>query len=291
MLKVLGWSALAGLLVAIGIVIGLAMPATTPGLSLPQLPRQLEVRTTALTTYEAADVNLNTRAAKAAEEALIWTKVGAVGGAVGTVLLVITLVFTAQATKASTENAMVAAAAVELERDNADRTLRPYLFAYDFNWLRMTKGAANEEVDGFRLSVMWKNFGTTPGEDVTDQISFRVADRELPDDFDYPDLTPNNYLGSCAPGATFAVSTFIPIADLRTAQSEGRRLHLWGWSEYESRPGKPRHRTEFHWAFDIYGDLEATDWTQIRFVASNGRRFNGADRYCMRQPHRNLTRA
>lgn len=291
MLKFLGWSALAGLLVAAGIAIGLAMPTATPGLNLPQLPRQLEVRTTALTTYEAADVNLNTRAAKAAEEALIWTKVGAVGGSVGTVLLVITLVFTAQATKASTENAMVAAAAVELERDNADRTLRPYLFAYDFNWLRLMKGGNNEEVDGFRFAVKWKNFGTTPGEDVTDSLSFLVSERELPRDFAYPDLWPDNYLGSCAPGATYEVSTFIPFAQLRTAQSEGRRLHLWGWSEYESRPGKPRHRTEFHWAIDIYGDLEATDWTQIRFTASNGRWFNGADRYCMRQPHRNRTSA
>lgn len=291
MLKFLGWSVLAGLLVAIGIVIGLAMPATTPGLNLPQLPRQLEVRTTALTTYEAADVNLNTRAAKAAEEALIWTKVGAVGGAVGTVLLVITLVFTAQATKASTENAVVAAAAVELERDNADRTLRPYLFAENFNWLRMMNAQNDAEVDGFRVAVQWKNFGTTPGEDVTDSISFLMSDGPLPDDFDYPDLTPSNYLGSCAPGATYEVSTFVPYAELRKVRTEGRRFHIWGWSEYESRPGKPRHRTEFHWSFDIYGDLEAPDWTQIRFVASNGRRFNGADRYCLRQPHRNRTSA
>lgn len=274
------------LVLVAGIFIGAALQSGQGGLDLIPLPvaDTMVVRQQPLSTYEAADVALNARTTSATEETLYWSRISAVVGALGAVLLVITLIFTAQATKASTDNAKAALSAIELEKDSADRTLRPYVFLEFLNWNRHISADVPEIIDSITFLVRWKNYGSTPADDITTNTNMMFFDEYPGSEYDYPNHPVTNYAAPLPQGGSFESRFNIKVSELEKEFSAGKKLIIWAWIEYESRPGRPRHRTEGCMQITYAGKLNSKESV---FVFTHHRYFNGADRYCFRQPLRN----
>lgn len=171
----------------------------------------------------------------------------------------------------------------------AKRQLRAYVSVEKFiaNPIRRTD---TDRIDGWELSIFWKNSGTTPTRDLLTHVNVRFERDEIPDNFRFPDVWiigrkpvyPPHFLPPNG-GMQDGVVNF-SVAQLNEVKAGKMTLYLYGWADYNDIffPRTPRHRTEFCARVTLPGAPELPGMGQIAFDLHL--EHNGADEECMRRP-------
>jgi len=110
---------------------------------------------------------------------------------------------------------------------------------------------------GFMLGVGWSNSGTTPTKDLTSHFSNQIFQKDIPENFNFPDLWSDGAAkvnrrfvlspkGEVAGQETFFLSNADTALDSRAILPAGSNLYLWGWAKYRDVfESTPRHITEY----------------------------------------------
>ena len=149
----------------------------------------------------------------------------------------------------------------------------------------------NQVVIGWRIFVVWENTGTTPTRHLVTNINIQTLETEMPDDFDYPDVTRRNIQRAFLPPRGTLRSGggagFIAIADLLRAASRRAHIYIYGWADYNDIfPDTERHRTEFCSELLILADPRVVDPHVMAnsYALTFCRKYNGTDDECYRHP-------
>lgn len=207
------------------------------------------------------------------------TLLGIAISAASTLALIITVYFSAKATRAATKAAEAAGMAVSHAQESSVRELRPYMGASD----RFSMRSLNEErsrATSRWQRVVWTNQGKSPALKVLAGTNFWIGDGPLPSDFSFPDSSGDRSVGAVGPGCSFnSDAPCMSFDDLQAVIDGKKNLHVWSWVEYECLFSTKRFRSEYHARISFWGardpsslDLDATWHLQ--------QTFNGVDETC-----------
>jgi hypothetical protein len=227
--------------------------------------------------------------------ALLSAVVGIAISAVGTIALLITIIYTARATTAAMEASKSAKAALDIAKESQLLDLRPYINLSDVS---QTYSLDEEgKISSRSMRLVWENVGNTPALNVHASINHEFFDDPIPDNFLFTDNMPyGTHAGTVGKDKQIA-SNGVPISlyEIQNVINGRKKMHLWGWVEYEGFEGLRRYRTEYHCSITFYMAKDAADEKlAIWYIIAD--RFNGSDETCTIRPktrlasrHRNKT--
>lgn len=140
-----------------------------------------------------------------------------------------------------------------------------------------------DRIAGWRVGVVWENSGDTPTRGLITHISLKFFNGQIPDDFDFPDLSDRNVSKALIGprGTIHSASFLISVQDAQRVKDGNQQAYMWGWAEYNDVfPNTKRHRTEF-----CYELLFIEPFPQrASFGHLMHRTHNGADDECLKAP-------
>lgn len=214
---------------------------------------------------------------------IFLTIISIVVSSISTVALIITIMYSARATKAAAEASDASRISVELTRDSIRRELRPYMTASQLNNNHVRGSDGN--ISSRSLGLVWENVGSTPALNVHSRCNLLIFDGDFPQDFDFPDVeNQQSDVGVIGTGKTFqSNSRLISLDEVREVIAGSRKLRLWGWVEYDGFEQNQRFRTEYHVEVVWYNAVDADDPDLLVWYTFM-HEFNGLDDNCMRKP-------
>jgi hypothetical protein len=222
--------------------------------------------------HDAADLCEQRRMAKAAEDAVWWARLQAWLGGLGFVAIFITLIFTARASAAASQQ-------VRLSRHALVDTDRAFVFP-DLLIFSAITDVKTKLVQHWTISMRWKNSGKTPTRNLRTFVNKQVRTEILPADFDFPDLGRESIPSLVAPGDTLESTPLVTTLDELERVADGRsHFYFYGWAEYDDVFERTlRHRTEFCYKVTVGGNPRAPGHFSTRWNLYG--KYNGADEEC-----------
>lgn len=211
--------------------------------------------------------------------ALRLEAVGIASSLIATFALAVTVVFSARATKAATEASRAAAHSMEHLDYYSSLEFRPYLVSGNVTqeWDKASNGA----IARLRYGVEIKNTGKTPARRVIAQVDSDLFDTPVRHDWTFPYSQKNHATLMIGPGLSIIQNgRWFSHDEIREVIDKKKRMHIWGWVEYQGFRYGERYRTEFHYTVLLSGDSH-TEGALYR-TAHLGEGHNGMDETCKR---------
>ena len=230
------------------------------------------------------------RQSYALDRAMLLSAVVGIGiSAVGTIALLITIIYTAKATTAAMEASKSAKAALDIAKESQLLELRPYI---NVSEVSQTYGLDEDgNICSRSMRLIWENVGNTPALNVHASINHEFFDDAIPENFLFNDNNPfSTHAGTVGKdkqiASNGALISLDKIAQVITGQ---KKMHLWGWVEYEGFEGLRRYRTEYHCSITFYMSKDPAD-EKLAMWYIIADRFNGSDETCTHKPKTTLAR-
>jgi len=126
----------------------------------------------------------------------VVTSIGIALSAAGTFALIITVGFTALATRAAMKASDAALVAIEHARTSSIRELRPYFAVESYNNVGKVALKDSDERTAVYIEIRWQNVGQTPARNVRSRSTCMVLDGPLPANFDFPTSDGSDIVGT-----------------------------------------------------------------------------------------------
>jgi len=130
---------------------------------------------------------------------------------------------------------------VEGADKTAERQLRAYVFVKEIDVVPPASRGGN-----YVFNVGIQSTGKTPTRNARGNIDVQAFDGDIPKDFNFPDIEPQNVTTLLiGPNHRVASAVEVPSSIIDSVSRGARHLFMWGWIDYNDVFIKtPRHRTE-----------------------------------------------
>ncbi len=215
-----------------------------------------------------------------AADKLNWeTALGIVVSGAGTIALVVTVFYSARATKAAVLAAEAAKGAIDHAREASGRELRPYIWVENWEYKGIWDDNDHSKIVRRIFRMRWRNLGKTPAKNIKACASFTFFSGDLPSDFSFADTDQIVTPGTLGPNQTFWINTKNLPFDKLTEVARGQNtMHYWTWIEYEGFDPSQRYRSEYYIKISLsHHDPISAEGEAFDEIPG---RFNGMDSTC-----------
>jgi len=190
----------------------------------------------------------------------------------------------AYAAYAASRAAKAAFAANALQAKTAELELRPYVTreGIEYHWMYVRERP--EELESWRIGVIWKNAGQTPARNVRARMNVdSISIGSTPEGINYADIGDfDAVVNPIGPSQAISSRLEVPLQKWIDAWEGRSNLYCWAWVEYDGIRAGTRHRTEACVLLIPKGDPRDRD--NFKLVDAITTRFNALDDECVYPP-------